>query len=119
MDENMNNQNANNDATQVSGAEDSSTSDLIIKFNKPYEFEGQTYNEIDLSDVENISTKDLIEVDKLFYQSGNLAPTSEMSMAYACLVASKAAKKPVEFFNKLPGREGIKIKTQVVSFLYN
>ncbi|KZL88715.1 phage tail assembly protein [Clostridium magnum] len=95
------------------------TNDLLIKFNKPYVFEGQSYTEIDLSSIENISTKDLVAVDKLFYQTGNIAPSSEMSLAYACIVASKAAGKPLEFFNQLPAKEGIKVKTAVVSFLYN
>ncbi|OPJ63685.1 phage tail assembly protein [Clostridium chromiireducens] len=90
-----------------------------IKFKKPYTFEGQTYEGIDLSDIENISTKDLVETDKLFYATGNIAPSTEMSMAYALIVASKAAKKPLEFFTNLPGREGVKVKTAVVNFLYN
>lgn len=113
---------SNNTTIEVSSAVKSIsevTNDYLIKFNKPYIFEGKAYNEIDLSNVENISTKDLIAVDKLFYQTGNIAPSSEMSLAYACIVASKAAGKPLEFFNQLPAKAGIKVKTVVVNFLYN
>lgn len=90
-----------------------------ITFQKPYTFEGQTYEGIDLSNIENISTKQLVEVDKLFYSTGNIAPNSEMSLAYACIVASKVSNKPLEFFTGLSGKEGIKVKTAVVNFLYN
>jgi len=90
-----------------------------ITFQKTYKFEGQNYDGIDLSGIENISTKQLVEVDKLFYATGNMAPTSEMSLAYACIVASKVSNKPLEFFTGLSGKEGIKVKTAVVNFLYN
>lgn len=113
MDENT----MNNTTTGVDTEE--TTNDLLIKFNKPYTFEGKTYTEIDLSGIESISTKDLLAVDKLYYQTGNLAPQIEVTLAYTCIVASKVANKPLEFFNQLPAKEGIKVKTIVTNFLYN
>lgn len=109
----------NNVAVSTETAVTHDSIDYLIKFKKPYIFEGQTYNEIDLSKIEDISTKDLTDVDKLFYATGNVAPSTEMSLAYACIVASKVINKPLEFFNKLPGNEGIKVKTVVINFLYN
>ncbi len=118
------NENITNNGTNIVTGGDvantiEATNDCLIKFNKAYSFEGQTYTEIDLSNLENISTKDLIAVDKLYYATGNMAPSSEMSLAYSCIVASKVASKSLEFFNQLPAKEGIKVKSVVVNFLFN
>ncbi|WP_297429316.1 phage tail assembly protein [Clostridium sp.] len=90
-----------------------------ITFKKPYIFEGQTYDGIDLSNIENIATKDLLEVDKLYTKLGYVSPTAEMTLAYACIIASKITQKSLEFFNNLPGNEIMKVKTAVINFLYN
>lgn len=92
--------------------------DYIVKFRKPYEFEGKEYKEIDLSGVENLTTKNLVDADKQFVKQGNTAVMNEMSVGYACIIASKATKKPVEFFLRLPSNEGIKIKNIVMGFFY-
>lgn len=91
---------------------------LIIKFNKPYKFEGTEYTEVDLSGLEDLTVKDLAAADKQFYAQGNVAASTETSIAYACIVAAKAAGKPVEFFENLPVNEGIKVKMEVVGFLF-
>lgn len=95
------------------------TNDCLVKFNKPYVFEDTTYTELDLSALENISTKDLLATDKLYYQTGNIAPQIEVTLAYVCIVASKVTKKPLEFFYGLPAKESMKVKTVVTNFLFN
>lgn len=93
--------------------------EYLIKFNKPYTFESQNYDSVNLSNIENLSTSDLIAADKVYLGSGNMSPTSEMTLAYACIIAAKVTQKPIEFFNQLPAKEGMKVKTAVVNFLYN
>lgn len=92
---------------------------LIITFSKIYSFEGQDYNDVDLSGLNNLSASDLIATDNIYFQNGNASPTSDMSLAYACILAAKVAKKPIEFFNQLPAKDAIKVKTMVIGFLYN
>ncbi|AKL95017.1 Mu-like prophage FluMu protein gp41 [Clostridium aceticum] len=89
-----------------------------VTFRKPYEFEGKTYTEVDLSGIEKLTTNDLVEADKIFASEGNVAGMNEMSVGYACIIASKASHKPLEFFQGLPANEGIKVKNIVVSFFY-
>lgn len=96
-----------------------SKDDYIVKFNKPFKFEGAEYKEVDLSGIEGLKTKDLAEADKVFISTGQVAVMNEMSTGYACIVASIVSKKPVDFFEELPAKEGIKIKTLISSFLYN
>lgn len=91
----------------------------LIKFNRPYKFEGTDYNEVDLSGIEKLSTKDLAEADKTFLGTGQLAIMNEMSTGYVCILASIIAKKPIEFFEGLPAKEGIKVKAIIGNFLFN
>lgn len=89
----------------------------VVVFSKPYEFEGESYEEVDLSGLENLSTTDLIEADKQFSTSGQFAMMNEVTIGYTIILAAKASKKPVEFFERLPAKEGIKVKNMVMGFL--
>lgn len=91
--------------------------ELKIIFKNPYSFEGKEYTEVDLSEIENLSTGDLIEADKQFNASGQMALMNEMTTGYSCIIAAKATKKPVEFFENLPAGEGLKVKNKVMGFL--
>lgn len=92
-------------------------SEYVVKFKKPYCFEGKEYTEIDLSDIENLLARDLDTIDKLYSNSGHLAPVPEMTLAYACVVASVVTKLPIEFFKNLPAPEAMKVRYWVVNFL--
>ncbi len=92
--------------------------EYIIKFNKPYNFEGKEYTEIDMSDIESLTTQDLASIDKKYASSGQVDALKEMTVSYACILAAQATSKPIEFFNYLPAKEGVKLKTMVTAFLY-
>lgn len=88
-----------------------------VIFKKPFKFEGEDYKEIDLSGMENLTTRDLLDADKIFNATGQMALMNEMSTGYSCIIASKASKLPIEFFESLPAMEGLKVKNVVMSFL--
>ena len=90
----------------------------LIKFRKPFIFEYETYKEIDLSGLEDLSAKDMIQVQRTMERSGSINVLPEMSLEYACIFASKATKIPVEFFQALPPKEAIKVKNKVTNFFY-
>lgn len=90
----------------------------LIKFKKPYEFEGGSYNEVDLSGLEDLTARDLSSAEKVVAASGQMPLMSEMTVAYACVICAAATKKPVEFFNELPAREAVKVKNMVTGFFY-
>lgn len=100
--------------------QDAEEIDLVVKFRKPYEFEGQTYTEVDLSGLEDTKGGQLENVGRqLLKKRPGLNPsTIEMTMDYATMLASRVSGKPVEFFERLPGKEAMKIKNTVVGFLY-
>ncbi|MCM3567849.1 phage tail assembly protein [Neobacillus mesonae] len=91
----------------------------VVVFNKPVQFEGKEYKEVDLSGLDSLTAADLIEADKVFGTSGQFAVVNEMTLGYTLIVASRASNLPIEFFNQLPAREGLKVKNKVMAFLNN
>lgn len=88
-----------------------------IVFKNPYKFEGAEYKEVNLNGLDSLSTSDLIDADAQYSTMGQFSFMNELSLGYAIIVASKASGKPVEFFEKLPATEGLKVKNVVMSFL--
>jgi hypothetical protein len=82
----------------------------IIKLSKPYKFEDKEYTEIDLSGIENLSTGDLVRAERTWTAEGNAASVLQTNLAYTLHVAALATEKPIEFFYKLPQKDGLAIK---------
>lgn len=99
-------------------AEEPEDDSLILKFRKPYKFEGVEYTEVDLSAMEDMTAADLCAVGKIMTKLGIVNPVAEMTVDYAIYMAARASGKPVEFFQGLPTKEGIKLKNMVTGFLY-
>lgn len=93
-------------------------SQYLIEFKNPYSFEAKEYSQVDLSGLELLTAKDLIDAEKQFAASGQVAAINEMSIGYVCIIAAKASKQPVEFFEKLPANEAIKVKNLVTGFFF-
>lgn len=92
--------------------------DLVLRFQKPYSFEGETYTEVDLSGLEDLSAADLCKVGKMVKKIDGVDPIAEMSLPYAIYMAARVTGKPLEFFQQLPAREAVKLKNLVAGFLY-
>ena len=90
----------------------------VIKLAKTFKFEGKDYNEIDLTGLEDLTTADISECEKLFERNGNFSALKEMNLEYCILVANKVTGLPVEFFNALPAREGAKVKQAVSAYFF-
>jgi hypothetical protein len=112
-------ENTAGEGAAVFSSEDEDNS-LLIKFKKPYKFEGKEYTELDLSGLDNLSASDMIAVDNYMKRTAatavNVMP--EVSIEYACVFASKATQLPVEFFTSLPPKEAMKVKNRVMGFLF-
>ena len=92
---------------------------MVIKFKKPYVFEKKEYTELDLSGMDDLTGADMIAVNKYMQRtSSGIDVMPEVSLEYACVLASKAAKLPIEFFTGLPPREAMKVKNRVMGFLF-
>jgi len=93
--------------------------EYLVKFNKPYIFEGQEYTELDLSGLEDLTAKDMTEVDQQCLKNGIAYMQAEMSLPFLMRLAAKASKKPLEFFDNMKIKESTKVKNRVMSFLYS
>lgn len=92
---------------------------MLIVFKKPYVFEKEEYKEIDLSCLEDLQASDMIAVNRIMSRtSSNIDVMPEVSLEYACNLAARATKKPVEFFMQLPPREAMRVKNRVMGFLF-
>ena len=100
-------------------AEELEERSMVIKFKKPYRFEGKEYTELDLSGMDDLTGADMIAVNKIMQRSsGGIDVMPEVSVEYAFYFAARATKLPVEFFTNLPPRESMKVKNRVMGFLF-
>ena len=84
-----------------------------VVFSKPYEFEGETYTEIDLSGCDELTGNDAAKAEKILAARGDNSLFPETSSSYAFVIASMGTGKPVEFFSGLPLKDSAKIKNRV------
>lgn len=99
---------------QKEGADD----ELIIKYRKPFVFEGETFTELDLHGLEDLCGRDLTAIEKAFNKTGVSSFVPESTTTYAKIVATKVTRLPAEYFEDLPVGEIEKIKNAVVGFFY-
>lgn len=94
--------------------------ELLLKLKKPYVFDGVTYTEIDLSGLENVTAGTLENVGKILSKrSPGLNPaTLEMEMSFCNLLAARVTNQKLEFFELLPARDAVALKSMIVGFLY-
>ncbi len=90
---------------------------LVLEFHKPYVFEGQTYDSVDLSPLENITGQTMIEVERECIKKGIIA-LQEISLDYAQLMSAKVTGIPIEFFTGLDAKDSNKLKNLVSNFMY-
>lgn len=103
----------------VENTENEDEVSMVVKFKKPYRFEGKEYTELDLSCMEDLTGADMIAVNKIMQRtSAGIDVMPEVSVEYAFYFAARAAKLPVEFFTNLPPRDSMKIKNRVMGFLF-
>lgn len=86
---------------------------IVVKFGKPYKFEGKEYDEVDLSGMESMTVQDMIDIQKELANEFAALAAVEATTSFAQQMATKASGKPVEFF-KLMSRAKIKEVQNVV-----
>lgn len=85
-------------------------------FSKPYEFEGETYTEIDV-DLESLKGTDIAAVKKSWTTAGNFSIMPVTDSDFCVRLLAKVTKKPLEFFEELPANEYCQITQEVTNFL--
>jgi len=92
---------------------------IIVKFSKPYKFEGEAYEELDLTKLCDLKGRDLQLLYKRFIQKTGLNISNPGLMPeYAFEVANLVTGKPMEFFYQMPLKESTRVHNAIVNFLY-
>ena len=91
----------------------------IVKFDKPYKFEGKEYDSLDLSGMEKMTVQDLIDVQKSIGNEMVAMSVMEMSTAFTQEMAVKATGKPVEFFKLMPRGKIKKVQAAIIKSMDN
>lgn len=93
--------------------------ETILVLSKPVEFEGKKYTEIDLSGLNDLTTKQLKQARRLMNAQGaSLDIFADRSIEYATYIASIVTNRPIELFDALPAKDGMNLKNMVIDFLY-
>lgn len=93
--------------------------DNIVKFDKPYKFEGKEYDSLDLSGMEKMTVQDLIDIQKNIGNELAAMSVMEMTTSFAQEMAVKATGKPVEFFKLMPRGKIKKVQAAVIKGMDN
>jgi len=74
----------------------------LVRFSKPYHFEGQDYTEIDLSGMEDLTAKDMIAAEKYLFKSGVISPLPDQTAEYICFIAGRVPTSRWSFSRASP-----------------
>lgn len=88
--------------------------DYTVKFEKPYKFEGEECDSLDLSGMEKMTVQDLIDIQKNIGNELAAMSVMEMTTAFAQEMAVKATGKPVEFFKLMPRGKIKKVQAAII-----
>ena len=98
-------------------AEDTA-SDTVVKFSRSYTFEGKAYEEVDLSGMDSLTAKDMMEAEKYLFKTGTVSALPDQTIGYVCFIASRISDQPIEFFLGLAPRDMNRVKNKVTGFFY-
>lgn len=90
----------------------------IYELKRHITFEGKEIKEIDLSGLEDLTGKDMRELDTQYRQKQfNPAITKEFDVLYLQMVLARATSKPIELFESLKAKDWTALEVYTRNFL--
>nr|DAS15505.1 MAG TPA: tail assembly chaperone protein [Caudoviricetes sp.] len=93
----------------------------IMPLEVPFEFEGETYESIDLSGLATARAEDMCEVDEEAKRQGDSSINGlhpEITRKYAMLLACRLNRKPYNWLDKMNAKDSIRLRETVTAFFY-
>ena len=84
-----------------------------VEFDKPYTYGGETVSVMDLSGVEELTSKDVSAAENEVLKTGVYSANMKNFFVYSCALAARATGKPIEFFTKMPLKDAAKVRSTV------
>ena len=85
----------------------------VLRLDKPYHFQGEVYQEFDLSPIADMSMMQESAAENVMAREGFVITENSFNYLYACVIASMAVNKPKELFTGLPLCELLNLKEAV------
>ncbi len=89
---------------------------MKISFDKPFEFEGKTFEGLDLN-LDALTGQHLIDATTEARTLGDKSPVMELSKIYQAVLAAKAAKTSSDMIIALPAKDFSRVTLMVANFL--
>jgi hypothetical protein len=89
---------------------------MVYEFDKPYEFEGKTYNKLEF-DLEGMTGADFAAAKRAFAKSGSFAAVPTADSEFCAVLLARLVKQPIEFFEGLPVKDYCALTQSVSNFL--
>lgn len=89
----------------------------FFKLSKPFTFEGETYTELNLSELEDITGQQLYDAERIYVKKGGNVIAMEYNLDFIFILCSMTLKKPIEFFYALPATDAYHLKYRITNFL--
>ena len=99
--------------------ENEAANDQVYVISRPFEFEGNKYEKLNLA-FEKLTGNDLLSCENELNATvpdGTFIPMKEIDKRYLALVVAKAAGVPSELIRKLPAKDFSKVTVRAQNFL--
>lgn len=97
--------------------EDYKLPDISLQLEQTLEFEGKSYDKIDLNGLYNLSLRDISEVQQQMVRN-NVYSGFENSVLYYAFIAANVNHMPYEWLDKLDARDATRLQVMVRAFLF-
>lgn len=92
---------------------DADTENHVMRLKKAQNFEGKSYQDIDLAGIADLNSMNESEAENRLAREGFVVTENAGNYLYACVIASMATGLPEKFFTGLPLYEVLKLKNAV------
>lgn len=92
---------------------DADTENHVMRLKKAQNFEGKSYQDIDLAGIADLNSMNESEAENRLAREGFVVTENSGNYLYACVIASMATGLPEKFFTGLPLYEVLKLKNAV------
>lgn len=89
-----------------------------VKLMQPFEYDGKTYSEIDVSGLLELTAGQLCEIDRKMLQLGYTGYRPEMTRQYALFATAKANNMPDDWLYGLKGRDSARLREIVALYFF-
>lgn len=88
----------------------------IVSLSREYDLDGKKINEIDLGGLEDLTTADAQEVDRVMERMRHHPQNKFRDIMYTKHIAMKVTKLPVEFFNSLLWKDMESVTSRIMIY---